>query len=99
MTGPAEMSVLLTDLFLSGIAAFAAIMLWSLTREPAWMLIIIGLIIRFGDVAFQMLDRFGIIAVIELRVYDIPVFWVLLRAIPLLFIIAGVIAMIRRLRV
>ncbi|MFW5695827.1 MAG: hypothetical protein ACOCYB_11705 [Alkalispirochaeta sp.] len=99
MIGPAEISVLLTDLVLSGIAAFAAIMLWSLTREPAWMLIIIGLVIRFGDVAFQMLDRFGIIAVIELRVLGIPVFWVLLRAIPLLFIIAGLIAMIRRVRI
>jgi len=99
MIGPSEISVLLTDLLLSGIAAFTAIMLWSLTREPAWMLIIIGLVIRFGDVAFQMLDRFGIIAVIELRVYGIPVFWVLLRAIPLFFIIAGLVAMIRRLRI
>jgi hypothetical protein len=46
-----------------------------------------------------MLDRFGIIAVIELRVYGIPVFWVLLRAIPLLFIIAGLVAMVRSLRI
>lgn len=99
MTGPTELSVLVVDLGLSGVAAFAAIMLWSLTREPAWMLIIIGLVIRFGDVAFQMLDRFGIIAVIELRVYGVPLFWILLRAIPLLFIIAGLIAMIRNLRI
>jgi hypothetical protein len=87
------------DVALSGVAAFAAIMLWSLTREPAWMLMIIGLVIRFGDVAFQMFDRFGIIAVVELRVYGLPVFWMLLRAIPLLFIIAALIAMIRSLRI
>mgnify|MGYP006276027281 CR=1 FL=1 len=99
MTGPAELSVLVVDLALSGLAAFVAIMLWSLTREPAWMLVIIGLVIRFGDVAFQMLDRFGIIAVVELRVYGLPVFWVLLRAIPLLFIIAGLVAMVRSLRI
>ena len=99
MSGPNELSVLVVDLALSGVAAFAAIMLWSLTREPGWMLVIIGLVIRFGDVAFQMLDRFGIIAVIELRVFGMPLFWVLLRAIPLLFVIAGLVAMIRRLRI
>jgi hypothetical protein len=99
MNGPVELSVLAVDVALSGVAAFAAIMLWSLTREPAWMLMIIGLVIRFGDVAFQMFDRFGIIAVVELRVYGQPVFWMLLRAIPLLFIIAALIAMIRSLRI
>lgn len=99
MSGPTELSVLVTDVALSGVAAFFAIMLWSLTREPAWMLVIIGLVIRFGDAAFQMLDRFGIIAVIELRAYGMPLFWVGLRAIPLLFIIAGLITMIRSLRI
>ncbi|MCG8480850.1 MAG: hypothetical protein MI724_17280 [Spirochaetales bacterium] len=99
MNGPYELSVLVVDLLLSGGVAFAAIMLWSLTRSPAWMLIIIGLIIRFGDVAFQTLDRFGIIAVVDLRVQGIPVFWMLMRAVPLLFIAAGLIVMIRSVRI
>jgi hypothetical protein len=99
MSGPNEMSILVTDLALSGIVAFTAIMLWSLTREPAWMLVIIGLIVRFGDVAFQTLHRFGIISVIELRVGDIPLVWMLMRAIPLLFIVAGIVTMIRSLRI
>lgn len=99
MSGPTELSVLVTDVALSGVAAFVAIMLWSLTREPAWMLVIIGMVIRFGDVAFQMLDRFGIIAVIELRAFGVPLFWMALRAIPLLFIIAGLIMMVRSLRI
>ncbi|MFP4153776.1 MAG: hypothetical protein ACOC2V_04595 [Alkalispirochaeta sp.] len=99
MNGPYEMSILVIDLALSGIVAFLAIMLWSITREPAWMLVIIGLVIRFGDVAFQTLHRFGIISVIELRVSGIPLFWMLIRAVPLLFIIAGLVTMIRSLRV
>ena len=99
MSGPNEMSILVADLILSGVVAFTAIMLWSLTREPAWMLVIIGLIVRFGDVAFQTLHRFGIISVIELRVGDIPLFWMLMRAIPLLFIVAGIVTMIRSLRI
>jgi hypothetical protein len=99
MNGPYEMSILVIDLALSGIVAFLAIMLWSITREPAWMLVIIGLVIRFGDVAFQTLHRFGIISVIELRVSGIPLFWMLMRAVPLLFIIVGIATMIRSLRV
>jgi len=99
MNGPYEMSILVIDLALSGIVAFLAIMLWSITREPAWMLVIIGLVMRFGDVAFQTLHRFGIISVIELRVSGVPLFWMLIRAVPLLFIIVGIIAMIRSLRV
>lgn len=99
MNGPYELSVLVVDLFLSGVVTFTAIMLWSITREPAWMLLIIGLIARFGDVAFQTLHRFGIISVIDVRVLGIPVFWMLMRAVPLLFIVAGIITMIRSLRV
>lgn len=99
MNGPYEMSILVVDLALSGLVAFGAIMLWSITREPAWMLLIIGLIGRFGDVAFQTLARFGIISVIELRVGDMPLFWLLMRAIPLLFIFAGLVTMIRSLRI
>ncbi|MFA7565431.1 MAG: hypothetical protein WCY01_00255 [Alkalispirochaeta sp.] len=99
MGGPEELSILVTDLVLSGVVAFTAIMLWSLTREPAWMLVIIGLIIHFGDVAFQTLHRFGIISVIDVRIGGISLFWLLLRIAPLLFIIAGIITMIRSIRI
>ena len=98
MTGPNEIYILVVDLALSGVATFLAIMLWSLTREPAWMLVVIGIILRFGDLVFQTLDRFGMIAVADLTVLGFPVFWVLLRAAPWLFIIAGISAMIRVLR-
>lgn len=99
MSGPDELSILVTDLVLSGVVTFTAIMLWSLTREPAWMLVIIGLVIRFGDVAFQTLHRFGIITVIDVRIGGVSLFWLLLRAAPLLFIIAGIITMIRSVRI
>ncbi len=99
MVGPGDMGILLIDLVLSGVVAFTAIMLWSLTREPAWMLLIIGLVIRFGDVAFQTLHRFGIISVIDVQIGGISLFWMLLRATPLLFIIAGISTMIKNVRI
>lgn len=99
LTGPYELSVLIVDLALTGIATFVAIMLWSISREPAWMLVIIGIVLRFGDVVFQTLDRFGIITVADVRLLGLPLFWVLMRGIPLLFIIAGIASMVRSLRI
>jgi hypothetical protein len=99
MNGPDDLSILVIDLVLSGVVAFTAIMLWSLIREPAWMLVIIGMVIRFGDVAFQTLHRFGIISVIDVRIGDISLFWMLMRATPLVFIIVGIITMIRSVRI
>lgn len=98
MTGPFELGVLIVDLALSGLAAFVAIMVWSLTREPARMLLVVGVILRFGDVLFQTLDRFGILTIADIRVLDLPLFWVLLRAVPLIFIILGLAVMVRDLR-
>lgn len=99
MAGPNDIVVLGADLVLSGVATFVAIMLWSLTREPAWMLIVISVVIHFGDVAFQTLDRFGIIAVADVRVFGVPAFWLLIRVIPLVFLIAGLVTMVRNQRV
>jgi len=99
MNGPDDLSILVIDLVLSGVVAFTALMLWSLIREPAWMLVIIGMVIRFGDVAFQTLHRFGIISVIDVRIGDISLFWMLMRATPLVFIIVGIITMIRSVRI
>ena len=95
LTGAGELSVLVGDLVLTGIVAFLGIMLWSMTREPAWMLVIIGFVLRFGDVVFQTLDRFGIITVADVRLLGIPLFWVLMRVVPLLFVILGLVSMIR----
>ena len=99
MGGLSELSVIAVDLFFSGVVALLGILLWSLTRQAAWMLVIVGLVVHFGDVAFQMLERFGIISVVEMRALGIPFFWVILRALPLLFIGAGIVSMIRSLRI
>lgn len=94
-----SVAVLATDLLLSGGLAFVAIMLWSLTREPAWMLLIIGVILRFGEVVFQTLDHFGIITIAGMHIAGLPLFWLLLRGVPSIFMITGFIVMIRGLRI
>ena len=98
MTGPNDLSVVVTDLSLGAIATFVAILLWSLTREPAWMLVIIAVVLRFGDIVFQVLDRLGIVRVQPVSVLEVPLFWVLLRAAPWIAIAIALVITIRRTR-
>ncbi len=78
------------------LATFFAIMLWPRTRDIAWMLVIIGIIIHYGALVFQALEVFGI-ARVQL---DDPVAAELLRAIltnvPLVFYIIASLVMIKR---
>ena len=98
MNGPNDLSVIVTDLSLGAIATFVAILLWSLTRERAWMLVIIAIVLRFGDTVFQVLDRLGIVRVQPVSVFEIPLVWVSLRAVPWIAIVAALVITIRRAR-
>lgn len=42
------------------IASTTAIFLWSQTREPAWIVMILASILSYGEVLFELLDRLGI---------------------------------------
>ena len=98
MTGPNDLSVIVTDLSLGAIATFVAILLWSVTRERAWMLVIIAIVLRFGDTVFQVLDRLGIVRVQPVSVLEVPLVWVSLRAVPWIAIVAALVITIRRAR-
>jgi hypothetical protein len=47
-------------LVLGAMASFLAIMLWSRTRDAAWIFIIIGTIIAYIDTIFSILNLLGI---------------------------------------
>ena len=47
-------------LLLGACASFFAIMLWSKTRDVAWMLIVVGTIIAYIEIVYSILDFFGI---------------------------------------
>lgn len=98
MSGANSFGVLVIDVAVSGIAAFVAIMLWSLSREPAWILVVLGVVVRFGDVALQLLERYGIVQVADFAVAGIPVVWAVLRMVPWVAITTGFGTMIRDLR-
>ena len=77
------MSVLLIRLVVGAIATFLAIILWSQTRDAAWMFVIIATIVSYGEVVFRTLDSFGVVRLDQVMLFGIPVFSILLATLPM----------------
>ena len=56
-----EIILLVSRLAISAVAAFLAILLWSRTRDLAWMLIVIGVIASYADILFGLLAQLGLV--------------------------------------
>jgi hypothetical protein len=67
------------------IAGFLAIMLWSKTRDVAWMLMVIGTIAAYGETVYGILERFGIADSAWLKLGSVPVIALVLPNLPSLF--------------
>jgi hypothetical protein len=91
-----QMIMLLSKLILGSAAAFLSIILWSKTRDMAWMFVIIAVIIAYGEIIFQTLKTFGIIGPRFLVFSGIPFFELLLTNLPLLFFAIAFLLMILR---
>ena len=77
-------------------SAFLAIILWSRTRDSAWMFIVVGTIFRYGQIMF---DTFSLFGIVDSSIVLIPG-WLgidtVLENLPYVFFITAFIIMIRR---
>ena len=83
-------------LILGALAAFLAIMLWSKTRDIAWMLIVIGTITAYIEIVYSILELLGIAAHYDLFIGSVPLAAILLTALRMLFFIAAFLIMVVR---
>ena len=89
------------ELVLGGIAAFFAILLWSKTRDAAWMAFIAGIVTSYAKTVYQLLVELGIIYISNSNIIDffnIPLTTILFSVIPPLFFITGFVLMLLRTR-
>jgi hypothetical protein len=91
-----ELIFISSRLVLGAAAAFFAIMLWSRTRDAAWMLMIIGTLIAYIETVYSILDLFDIVDVPFLSAGSIPLASILLAVLRIGFIIAAFLIMIVR---
>jgi hypothetical protein len=94
-----EFAVLLSRLATGAIATFFAILLWSQTRDVAWVLVIIGTLVGYVEVVFTTLESFGVLSADFFYVSGIPVFRMVLVNLPLVFFTLAFISMIARKRI
>ena len=74
-----------SHLVLGAFATFAAILLWSRTRDMAWTFLIIAAIVSYADIVLTTLRSFGILGENLFRANGVPVLQLALANIPLLF--------------
>ncbi len=96
-----EIILYIIKLILGGVAAFLAIMLWSKTRDVAWMALVAGTVTTYANVVYEMLVGFGILFVgssTPVQLAGIPLTTLLFATIPTLFYITAFALMILRTR-
>jgi hypothetical protein len=81
-------------LILGALAVFLAIMLWSKTRDAAWMLMIIGIIIAYIGMIYSILELLGLVPGHSLLIGSVPLVAIVLSALRMIFIIAAFLCMV-----
>jgi len=82
----------------AALAAFLAIVLWSRTRDIAWMLVVIAAISSYVDVLFSFLTRIGLVDEARFERFGLPLGRILISNLPFLFLCIALAIMIRRKR-
>ena len=83
-----DIIVLIARLGFGAIATFVAIILWSNTRDSAWMFVIMGMILQYGEIIYSTFQMFGILHG-EAEIYGIPIVRIALTNLPLVLYTIG----------
>ena len=94
--GTESLIFIISRLVVGAGATFLAIILWSRTRDSAWMFIVVGTIFRYGQI---MYDTFGLFGIVKQDIVLIPG-WLgldtVLENLPYIFFIIAFIIMLKR---
>jgi hypothetical protein len=82
-----DLVMMISQLALGAIAAFLAIVLWSSSRDAAWLFVILGVILYYGEAMFETFEFFGIVPADTYVIYGVSVVPVVLNALPLVCLI------------
>lgn len=85
-------------LFLGGIIAFLAIMLWSKTRDFSWMFLVFAAVTGYSAIVFDLLLKLGFVTAKEISILgnEIPLVQLVLSVLPSLFVIIAFIIMLSK---
>ncbi len=98
MDSMAEYLLTLSRLGVGAIGTFFAILLWSQTRDAAWVLVIIGTLVAYAEVVYGTLLGFGIVSAEYFSLSGVPVLRLALANLPMLLLAGAFIVVIARRR-
>ena len=90
-----EIVFIVSRLTTGALAAFFAIMLWSKTRDIAWMLMVIGTIAAYVETVYSIMGLFGITGT-QFSIGSVPLAVILLPNLRTGFFIAAFVVMVTR---
>jgi len=91
--GTEEIIFISSRLSLGALASFFAILLWSKTRDIAWMLMVVGTITAYAETVYSILQTFGITGTSN---RGISLLSIILPNLPTVFYIAAFMVMVIR---
>ena len=94
--GNQEVILMLSRFVIGALATFLAILVWSRTRDTAWMLIVVGTVAYYGEVVFSALESLGLVRLDRVTVGDVAVFPIVLANLPMFFFILAFLVMVAR---
>ena len=90
-----QLIFILSRLILGALASFFAIMLWSRTRDAAWMLVIIGAIASYAEIVYSILQFFNLAGGF-FQIGSISLMSILLSCLPIIFFTSALAVMVFR---
>jgi hypothetical protein len=87
---------ILSRLSLGALASFLAIVVWSKTRDVAWMILVIGVILNYAEIVYAILGILGITEGTGVPMGSVSAITLALANLPACFFIAAFLVMIVR---
>lgn len=81
--------VLLIKMIMGFAATVTAVLLWSRTREAAWLFVVMATVFLYAEVIIGVLEMFGLSNLYLLSLYGIPLFELIFAFFPFLFFTIG----------
>ncbi len=94
-----QMVITLSVKLISGfIAAFISVLLWSKTRDGAWLTMVIGVVFLYLGTLMEVLESFGFIGTDIVKLGDISLLPLVFGTLPFIFFAVGMFAFLLRIR-
>ena len=80
-----EILLFIIKLFLGGVVGFFAIMIMSKTRELSWMFMVIGFLLSYAALVFELMVKLGVLTLGSIYVFGLPLASLICAVVPSVF--------------